>query len=90
MAAEKSPRADFDSPWKEILELFFPQFMQFFFPHAYEQINWPKGYKFLDQELQQIAREAEIGRRRVDKLAEVYLKAGQDVWVLAHIEIQGQ
>lgn len=90
MTAPKSPRADFDSPWKEILELFFPQFMQFFFPEAYAQIDWSKGYKFLDQELQQVVHEAEIGSKRVDKLVEVYLQDGQDAWVLTHIEIQGQ
>jgi len=90
MAAPKSSRADFDSPWKEILELFFPQFMQFFFPDAYGEIDWTKGYKFLDQELQQIVHDAEIGPKRVDKLIEVYLQDGQDAWVLTHIEIQGQ
>lgn len=88
--AKKGSRTDFDSPWKEILEHFFPQFMQFFFPNAYEQIDWSKGYRFLDQELQQIAPESEIGPRRVDKLVEVYRHDGQDAWVLAHVEIQGQ
>jgi flagellar biosynthesis/type III secretory pathway protein FliH len=40
MAGKKqSSRTDHDSPWKEILEHFFPQFMQFFFLDAYELFN---------------------------------------------------
>ncbi len=27
-------RADFDSPWKEIIEAYFPQAMHFFFPET--------------------------------------------------------
>ncbi len=26
--------ADYDSPWKDILEKFFPQFLEFYFPVA--------------------------------------------------------
>jgi hypothetical protein len=44
---------DFDSPWKEALEHYFPQFMAFFFPHAHGDIDWARGYEFLDKELQQ-------------------------------------
>jgi hypothetical protein len=29
----------FDSPWKDILEAYFPDFMQFFFPHIYDEID---------------------------------------------------
>ena len=84
------PRLDLDSPWKEMLEQFFPQFMAFFFPKAFQQIDWSRGYQFLDQELQQVVRDAEMGLRRLDKLVSVYLLNGQEAWVLIHIEIQGQ
>ena len=30
---------DYDSPWKEALELYFPQFMELLFPFAYSEIN---------------------------------------------------
>lgn len=46
--------------------------------------------EFLDKELQQVVRDAEFGRRYVDKLAKVWRKDGTEQWVLAHIEIQGQ
>ena len=81
---------EYDSPWKEIIELYFPEFMRFFFPQAYAEIDWFRPYTFLDKELQKIIREAETGNRRVDKLVKVFLKDGRETWLLLHIEIQGQ
>ena len=43
---------DYDSPWKDILDLQFEEFMAFFFPTAHAQIDWRAGYEFLDKELQ--------------------------------------
>jgi hypothetical protein len=79
-----------DSPWKDILESYFPQFMAFFFPDAYSEIDWSRGFIFLDGELQQITRESETGRRYVDKLVKVYLLNGIERWVLIHVEVQSQ
>ena len=39
---------DFDAPWKNILESYFPEFVSFFFSDAYRGINWERGYAFLD------------------------------------------
>ncbi|MDF5727433.1 MAG: transposase [Rhizonema sp. PD38] len=83
-------RTDYDSPWKEIIESFFPQFLEFFFPHAYSVIDWTRRPEFLDQELQQLEPDAEIGRRLVDKVAKVWLLDGKEAWVLVHVEVQGQ
>ncbi len=82
--------ADYDSPWKEILERYFKEFLEFFFPVAYEGIDWSKGYEFLDKELQQIVRDAELGRPLVDKLVKVYTTEGDEAWVVVHVEVQGQ
>jgi hypothetical protein len=79
-----------DTPWKQILEGYFPQFMAFFFPEAYREIDWRKEFDFLDSELQQVTLEAETGKRIVDKLVKVYLQNGQENWLLLHIEIQNQ
>lgn len=79
-----------DTPWKQILEGYFPQFMAFFFPEAARAIAWSKGFDFLDSELQQVTLEAETGKRIVDKLVKVYLRNGQENWLLLHIEIQNQ
>ncbi|MBW4502170.1 MAG: transposase [Scytonema hyalinum WJT4-NPBG1] len=83
-------RTDYDSPWKEIIESFFPRFLEFFFPDAYAVIDWEQGYEFLDTELQQLEPDAEIGKRLVDKVAKVWLLNGEEAWVLVHVEVQGQ
>ena len=59
-------RADYDNPWKEALSLYFQPFMAFFFPEIDANINWCRGYEFLDKEFQQVVRDAEIGRREAD------------------------
>ena len=83
------PQTDQDSPWKEVVERFFLAFMAFFLPQAFEDIDWERGYEFLDKELQKVVRDATLGRRYLDKLVKVWLKTGEEVWVLIHIEIQG-
>ncbi|HEX4950162.1 MAG TPA: hypothetical protein VFZ34_26080 [Blastocatellia bacterium] len=83
-------QADYDSPWKDVIEAFFIEFMQFFFPRIHKQIDWSQGYTFLDKELQKITRDAEATRNTVDKLVKVFLLGGQEVWILIHIEVQGQ
>ena len=45
---------DFDSPWKDILEGYFPDFMAFFFPAAAAEIDWSRGFEPLDKELAQV------------------------------------
>jgi hypothetical protein len=84
------PATDFDSPWKEILERYFESFLAFLFPIAHAEIDWSRGYIFLDKELQQVTRDAELGRRIADKLIQVWLPDGLETWVLIHLEIQSQ
>ncbi|MEJ1931797.1 transposase [Nostoc sp. NIES-2111] len=81
---------DYDSPWKEVIELYFPSFLEFFFTQAYAEIDWTRPYEFLDTELQQLEPDAEIGKRLVDKVAKVWLLDGEEAWVLVHVEVQGQ
>ncbi|MCK4605457.1 MAG: hypothetical protein KAU41_12345 [Deltaproteobacteria bacterium] len=81
---------DYDSPWKEIIEVYFNDFMAFFFPDIAEEVDWDRGYTFLDKELQQVVLDAELGRRFADKLAQVWRRDGDEAWVLVHIEVQGQ
>jgi hypothetical protein len=81
---------EFDSPWKEILETYFPDFLNFFFPSIYSEIDWQKGYNFLDRELATITKDAEIGKRFADKLVKLWKSTGEEMWVLVHVEIQSQ
>jgi hypothetical protein len=82
--------SDFDSPWKEALDVYFELFLAFFFPQVHDEIDWTRGYEVLDKELQQVVREAELGRRVVDKLVKVWRRDGQEEWVLIHVEVQTQ
>ncbi|HIJ83412.1 MAG: hypothetical protein HW380_198 [Magnetococcales bacterium] len=86
---EKRPNDEFDVPWKDILEAYFPEFLAFFLPVAHDGIDWERGFEFLDKELSRITRESRIGDRRMDKLVKVWRRDGVELWVLIHIEIQG-
>jgi len=85
-----NPQTEFDTPWKDILQRYFEEFILFFFPTAHEEIDWRRTPEFLDKELQQVVRDAELGRRLADKLVKIYLRNGEEAWVLIHIEIQSQ
>ncbi|MCC5665454.1 hypothetical protein LC653_16385 [Nostoc sp. CHAB 5784] len=56
---------EYDSPWKEAIETYFQECIEFFFPVAAEGIDWKRGYTFLDKELQQVVRDAELGIYRL-------------------------
>jgi hypothetical protein len=86
--ARRKPGTDYDSPWKEALDRYFEQCMAFFFPRAHADIDWTRGYEMLDKELQPIVRQSKQGRRYVDKLVKVWLKSGEERWLLVHVEVQ--
>jgi hypothetical protein len=79
---------DYDSPWKEGMELYFKELMQFFFSGIACEIAWKRGYEFLDKELQQVVRDAEIGRKHADKLVKVWSLENEPFHVMIHIEVQ--
>jgi hypothetical protein len=84
----RGPGTDYDSPWKEALDRFFEACLAFFFPQAHADIDWSRRYETLVKELQQIVRQAKHGRRYVDKLVKVWLKSGEERWLLVHVEVQ--
>jgi hypothetical protein len=80
---------DYDTPWKDLLNDYLEDFMAFFFPDAWADIDWSRGYESLDKELSQIVRDAELGKRLADKVVKVWRRSGQLQIILIHIEIQG-
>ena len=80
----------YDSPWKDVLEHAFPEFIAFYFPDAHAQIDWARGYEFKNTELRQVTRDAELGKRFADALVQVTLTRGEQRWIYVHIEVQGQ
>jgi len=81
---------DYDSPWKDMLESAFPEFMAFYFPGAFARIDWSKGHTFENTELRQVVRDAELGKRFADALVRVTLRSGVIRLVYVHVEVQGQ
>ncbi|WPL15301.1 hypothetical protein Thiowin_00188 [Thiorhodovibrio winogradskyi] len=67
-ATDTSDKPDYDSPWKEALERFFPEFLELLFPAIHAEIIWSKGVQFLDKEFQKIVCEAKTTRRYADEL----------------------
>ncbi len=82
--------SDYDSPWKEALDVYFESFIELCFPWIHADINWAKGYESLDTDLREVIRDAEIGNRLADKLVKVWLHDGTEVFVLIHVEVQSQ
>src|SRR5947209_18043259 len=87
-AGTETMPADYDSRLKEALDRYFEAFLALLFPEVHAQIDWLRGYESLDKEFQQVVREAEVGRRYVDKLVRVWTKGGAERWVLIHVEVQ--
>ena len=81
---------DYDSPWKDTIERYFPEFLKFFFPLAHGEVDWSKEHVFLDQELLAVTPDAELGRRHVDKLVRISGLGGEATRIFVHIEIQGE
>ncbi|OIJ22398.1 hypothetical protein BKP45_07110 [Anaerobacillus alkalidiazotrophicus] len=80
---------DYDSLWKDVIEDFFEEFLLFFAPDLFEQVDRRRGFEFLEQELRKLYHESETNKKIMDKLVKVYLKNGEDKWILIHIEVQG-
>jgi hypothetical protein len=81
---------DYDGAWKELLEIYWRPFLELCFPKVADHIDWSASIEFLDKELQEIVRGADLGKQRVDKLVKVRCLDGTDEWVLVHVEVQSQ
>ncbi|NLW06242.1 MAG: hypothetical protein GX029_13625 [Pseudomonadaceae bacterium] len=85
----KFNRPDYDGAWKTSLERYFKDFLALLFPEVHNRVDWTKGYQFMNNELENITRNAATGRRYADKLVRVYYKNSGKKWLLIHVEIQG-
>lgn len=81
-------QTDFDTYWKKIITDLFDDFVAFFYPKLYSEIDWSRPYEFLEQELHNIISEKYKDTKSTDKLVKVYLKDGTETWILIHIEVQ--
>jgi len=83
---------DYDSAWKDLIELVFPEFIKFFFPQIYDDIDFSYRIEFLSQELRKIIPKNKQGKRLADVVAKVRLKDGSTgcIFLFIHIEVQGK
>ena len=84
------PASDFDGAWKETVEVFLPWLVELSLPAIARQIDWSRGFEFLDSELRSLSPGRGSRRRRVDKLVRVFFKDGRSQWIYLHLEIQSQ
>ena len=79
-----------DILWKPAIEDFFEYLLYFFFPELVNQVDFNKGFDFLDKEIATLfPSENPRHPKFVDKLVRVFLKSGEEKWFLIHIEVQG-
>ena len=77
-----------DSPWKQILNQYLQEAVEFFFPDVAEIVDWSKAPVFLDKEFSQISPDSKRGKRYADQLVQLQRKKGKPIVLLLHIEIQ--
>jgi len=88
MAGNK-PTIEFDVLWKDIIERFIKEFVEFFMPDLYPIINFEEPQVFKDKELDKIFGDGKPKDvRRCDKLVQLQLTDGNKCWVLVHVEVQ--
>ena len=80
----QSPYTDHDRLFKEVIQIFFQDFMEAFFPEEHKYINF-SAVRFLEQEVFTDILKGE--KRRIDILAEVKIQ-GEDTIILIHVEPQ--
>ena len=91
--ARKSVRQvkdNFDGPWKVYFRECLEDFLRFVDVEAYEEIDWSRKPEFLDKELHLISRKIKKSYVVVDSLVKVWLKTGEEKYVLIHVEFQSE
>lgn len=81
---------DYDGLWKRITGDLFEEFILFFAPDLYAEIDFNKEHDFLDKELYKEIIEEKKGKNIADQIVKVRLKNGENKWILIHVEVQGK
>ncbi len=82
--------SDFDGAWKEALDSFFREFLEFSFPGIARDVNWDREVESLDTELKRIIPESELGKGFVDKFVRLWTLSDKQEALFIHVEIQSQ
>ncbi|MFD1413705.1 Rpn family recombination-promoting nuclease/putative transposase [Oceanobacillus jeddahense] len=79
---------DYDGLWKKLIEELFQEFMVFFAPDLYPEIDFKQGVDFKNLELFQFVMKFKKGTKYSDKIVKVHLKNGKEKYIFIHIEVQ--
>jgi hypothetical protein len=80
-------RIDYDSNWKIITTNLIEDFIQFFLPTLYNDVDFSVAPEFLEQELFEMVEDEQV-KNIMDKLVKLRLKSGEEKWIFVHIEFQ--
>lgn len=75
-----------DQLFKELLQSFFREFLELFYPEVAERLDFERGLTFLDKET--FTDFPEGSRREADLVVRVYTMTGEPELILVHIEVQ--
>ncbi len=82
-------KINFDTLWKNVINLFIEDFVSFFMADLYPKVDFTIKPDFLDKELDKVFGDGNPkGVRRSDQLVRLHLKDGTNCWILVHIEVQ--
>jgi hypothetical protein len=65
-----------DQVWKASFRQMMPQFVEFFFPHKNDEVDWSKGVEYLDKELNTLLLKSKVKNRIADVLVKLHKKKG--------------
>ena len=63
-------------------------FLQCFWPHIADQVDWNKAIEELSPEMQPLTSSSLVGKQIVDKVYQVHPRDAQSYMVLVHVEVQ--
>lgn len=82
---------DFDGPWKETLDHFLSELLEFFVPELWNLVDWSVSPENLETELQKIIGDAVLGNTTADRLFRLRERdTAADIYLLLHVEVQAQ
>ncbi len=80
-------KIDYDGTWKIVTTNLIEDFIKFFLPSLYIDIDFSYPPEFLEQELLEMVEDEKL-KHILDKLVKLRLKNGEEKWIFVHIEFQ--
>ena len=89
MPDQTTQHFSYDQLWKSIIQDLFKPFMGYFFGQYAHLYDLTQPITFLDAELAKLQPDSVTKNRLADRLVRIVSKAGKELWLYIHIEVQG-